>query len=98
MIVNLIYRNWEATEFATDRDLYDKNGTQIYTYVGDNLYHRDLSHNGTWLNTWHIENNQTHPYGYRSKENYYEELNGFNFMASPSEAYNVLAECDAECS
>lgn len=61
------YRDWNVTNFGTDRDLYDKNGTQIYSYVGDNLYHRDLDKNGTWMDTWHVETNETdHPYGYRS--------------------------------
>jgi len=68
------YSNWELEHFGTDRDLYDKDGNQIYEYVGDNLYHRDLDKNGTWLDTWHLEENKTHPEGYRSKENYYEEL------------------------
>lgn len=65
------YSEWNLTDFGTDRDLYDKDGVQIYTYVGKDLYHRDLNNNGTWNKTWHLEANQTHPYEVRSKENYY---------------------------
>ena len=97
-LTNKWYSNWKVTDFATDRDLYDKDGNQIYAYIGDTLYHRDLDRNGTWLDTWHVEQNQTHPYGYRSKENYFEELNNFTYMAAPSALYNIHQDCDAECS
>jgi len=67
---------WDISSFGKDRDLFDKDGVQIYGYEGDVLMHRDLDLNtGEWLNTTHVENeNTTHPLAYKLKENYYEKL------------------------
>jgi hypothetical protein len=51
---------WDLEDFGTDRDLYDVNGVQIYEYVNGTLYHRDYDEvNGTWLNSSHIEDENT---------------------------------------
>lgn len=64
------------SDFGTDRDLYDVNGTQIYYYVNGTLYHRDYNESTQeWEETSHIEyDNTTHSEEIRSLENYHDIL------------------------
>lgn len=66
-------KEWSADNFGKDRDLYDKDGNQIFRYAEDGqLQHRDLDENtNQWKNSWHNETkNMNHSSKYTDKENY----------------------------